>query len=104
MTRGPIKYHRLLTVDFSHARYFKSFGASAIQVSDPDMVQYFVHPLFTLLFVSTASILLTLTWYVRIMLAYAEENERVSLGVTLCQYTASCMVHCFLTVMVFMVL
>lgn len=38
---------------------------------------------------------LTLTWYLCIMLAGAEEGETLSLGVTLCQYTASCTVLCF---------
>lgn len=47
---------------------------------------------------------LTLTWYLCIMLAGAEEGETLSLGVTLCQYTASWTMLCFLAAMVFIVL
>ena len=41
--------------------------------------------------VRMASISLTLIWYVCIISTWAEEGKLLSLGVTVCQYTASCL-------------
>lgn len=99
-------FHQLpMTVDSGHPTHFESCGAFAIRVPDPDMVLHFVYPLLMLKFVWEDIINpLTLTWYLCIMLAGAEKGETLFLGVTLCQYTPSCTMLCFLAAMVFMVL